>query len=151
MAFGGTGYADIGPLQTPATDIGPLQSQGTSPLIALNFSDTLSFLDTQTLFTPDASVPSLYTDDLFTISDSIQVTVPSVGILTKTVSDTLNNWSDAVGGVFGGLFVAVADTLTFLDNWNYLTQTTADTINFWNDSMAFLVAINLLNTTGLGI
>lgn len=123
-------------------------SDSVSELLPLAFvvSDTLSFLDTQTLFIPDDSVPSLYTDDLFIISDSIQVTIPSVGILTQSVSDTLNNWSDAVGGAFGGLFVAVADTLTFLDNWNYLTQTAADTINFWNDSMAFLVDINLYNT-----
>src|ERR1700677_2472671 len=192
MAFGGTGYADIGPLQNPSTDLGPYQSQANTSLsvnvsdtitfsdivselvlptnlieslsdsiaitdavaellpLAFNLSDTLSFIDTQTIFQPDANFPSLFTDDSIYFLDSVQATVPSVGILTKSVSDSFTI-SDSTSGGFAGIFLVVSDTLTLYDNFNYLDATAADSFTISDQFMCAIINILLQQNDTLQI
>ena len=105
--------------------------------VGLDVSDALLLFDTQTLFTPDASFPSLYTSDLFVLLDAVQATIPGVVVLTQTAVDSFTI-TDAVGGQFAGLYVAVGDTLTFLDNYNYLTASAADSFTISDQYMGSL-------------
>lgn len=110
--------------------------------INLSVGDSVSLLDTQTGYQPDAGFPSIFTNDLIVLSDSAQATFQQISFLTTTASDSLII-TDATSGAFAGLFIVVGDTLTFLDNFNYLYVTAADSFTISDQLMSIIQTLDI--------
>lgn len=161
---------DIGAIQSTTIDIGAIQNTaGATPVnklvadsitisdgfalnatISQSLSDAISLTDVQTIYGPDDSNPFIFTDDFFTLSDSVSTFLSSLGFLTATASDSITI-TDSVSGAFAGIFISVSDALVFLDNWNYLFASAADSFALSDQLVGLLITILIQQSDSISL